>query len=169
MFVSPYLTYFVSFLALLGSAVAAELYRMDFRPPVQVKQDGGLVSYDPEGDGSVIDHVNNKLGNEDPWVSTTSDYNIAKGGATSPENVYVYYIDPSGLDAVDTIKAFEDAGEEHPHPGEKEVSIKGSVPWDHITKWDTFKRSKKTATTTREDFDNSQGSGTRRSIRSFTA
>ncbi|KAH8892293.1 ADP-ribosylation [Thozetella sp. PMI_491] len=170
MFGRSYFTYFVSFLVLLGSAVAAELYRVDFRPPVQVKDDGGLLSRNPEGDGSVIDHVKNTLGNDDPWVSTTSDYSIAQGGATSPGNVYVYYIDPSGLNAVDTIQAFKDAGEEHPHPGEKEFSVKGSIPWDHIIKWDTFKRSKKVATTTREEFEQSQGGGSKaRSIRSFTA
>ncbi|KAI0845880.1 ADP-ribosylation [Daldinia vernicosa] len=167
MFGRAYFKHFVSILALLGPAVAADLYRVDFRPPVQVKNDGGLLSRNPDGDGSVIDHVKNTLGNDDPWVSTTSDYNIAKGGAMSPGNVYVYYIDPSGLNAVDTIKAFQDAGEDHPHPGEKEVSIKGSVPWDHITQWDTFKRNKKTGTTTREDFD--RGQGAKRSVRTFVA
>ncbi|KAI2778419.1 ADP-ribosylation [Daldinia loculata] len=170
MFGRSYFTCFVSLLALLGPAAAAELYRVDFRPPVQVKNDGGLVSRNPEGDGSVIDHVKNTLGNEDPWVSTTSNYNIAKGGAKSPGNVYVYYIDPSGLNAVDTIQAFKDAGEVHPHPGEAEFSVKGSIPWDHITKWDTFKRSKKTATTTREEFDQGHGGSVKaRSIRSFVA
>ncbi|KAI1652624.1 ADP-ribosylation [Daldinia decipiens] len=170
MFGRSYFTSFVSFLALLGPAATTELYRMDFRPPVQVKNDGGLLSRNPEGDGSVIDHVKNTLGDDDPWVSTTTDYNVAKGGATSPGNVYVYYIDPSGLDAVDTLIAFQEAGEPHPHPGEKEISIKSSVPWDHITKWDTFKRSKKTATTTREEFEQSQGGSAKgRSIRSFVA
>ncbi|KAI8964184.1 hypothetical protein F5Y11DRAFT_316845 [Daldinia sp. FL1419] len=81
--------------------------------------------------------------------------------AKSPGNAYVYYIDSLGLDAVDTIQAFEDAGEEHPHPGEKEISVKGSVPWDHIAKWDTFRRGKKTGTTTREDFDQGQGAKAR--------
>ncbi|RYP15325.1 hypothetical protein DL765_005781 [Monosporascus sp. GIB2] len=170
MFGPSYFTYFVSFLALLGSAVAAEVYRMDFRPPAQVKNDGGLNSRNPEGDGSVIDHVHNTLGNEDPWVSTTTDYNLAKAGAMSPGNVYVYYIDISGLEAVDTIQAFEEAGQEHPHPGEKEISVKSRVPWDHITKWDTFRRSKLVATTTREEFEQSQGGGSKRlSIRSFIA
>ncbi|KAI5928492.1 ADP-ribosylation [Camillea tinctor] len=164
-----YFTYFVSFLALLGASVVAEVYRVDFRPPAQVHRDGGLLSRDPEGDGSVIDHVKNTLGDQDPWVSTTKDYNLAKGGATSPGNVYVYYIDLTGLDAVDTIQAFEEAGEEHPHPGEQEVSVKGSVPWDHIIKWDTFRRSKKTGTTTREEFEQSQGGAKVRSTRSFIA
>ncbi|KAI0119020.1 ADP-ribosylation [Daldinia grandis] len=170
MFGRSYLSYFVSFLALLGPAVAAELYRVDFRVPVQVHNDGGLLSHNPDGDGSVIEHVRNTLGNDDPWVSTTSDYNIAKGGAKSPGNVYVYYIDSSGLNAVDTIQAFQDAGEVHPHPGEAEFSVKGSVPWDHITKWDTFKRGKKTGTTTREEFEQSPGGSVKgRSARAFTA
>jgi hypothetical protein len=120
--------------------------------------------------GSVIDHVKNTLGDEDPWVSTTSNYQIAKGGATSPGKVYVYYIDTSGLDAVDTIQAFQQAGEEHPHPREAEISVKGSVPWDHILQWDTFVRSKKTETTTRAQFEQSQnGAAKGRSIRSFIA
>ncbi|KAI1139330.1 ADP-ribosylation [Hypoxylon sp. FL0543] len=162
--------YFVSFLALLGSAVAANLYRMDFRPPTQVKEDGGLVAKDPDGTGSVIDHVKNILGNEDPWVSTTSDKKIARGGATSPGNAYVYYIDPTGLSPVDTVKAFQQAGEEHPHPGEKEFDIKGIIPWDHIVQWDTYTRGKKTATTTRQQFESGQGSSKKaRSVRSFTA
>lgn len=83
-----YLTYFVSSLAVLGPVLAAEVYRVDNRPPVEVQQDGGLLSYNPGGDGSVIDHVKNLLGPSDPWVSTTTDYNVAKGGATMPGNIY---------------------------------------------------------------------------------
>lgn len=161
-------TYFVSFLALLGPAVAANYYRMDFRSPEELKADGGLVSKNPNGDGSVIDHVKNTLGDDDPWVSTTSDLQLAESGATSPGNVYVYFINPQGLDIVDTIKAFRDANEEHPHPGEKEWAVKGSIPWENIVEWETFKRSKKIATTTREQYDRS-GGAKRRSIRSFVA
>ncbi|OTA52913.1 ADP-ribosylation, partial [Hypoxylon sp. EC38] len=135
--------YFFSFLALLGPTIAANLYRMDFRPPAQVQREGGLLSKNPEGTGSVIDHVKNLLGNDDPWVSTTSDKKIARGGATSPGNAYVYYIDPTGLKPVDTLKAFQKINEPHPHPGEKEFSIHGFVPWDHIVKWDTYTRGKK--------------------------
>ncbi|OTB06240.1 hypothetical protein M426DRAFT_9730 [Hypoxylon sp. CI-4A] len=169
MFGPSQIFYFVSLLAFLGPAIAANLYRADFRPPVQVHQDGGLVSYNPEGTGTVIQHVRKELGNEDPWVSTTNDKSVARGGVKSPGNAYIYYIDPTGLKPVDTIKAFEKAGEEHPHPGEKEFSIKGSVPWDHIVKWDTYTRSKKTGTTTREEFEASQGAATKRSVQSFVA
>ncbi|KAI0839952.1 ADP-ribosylation [Hypoxylon sp. FL0890] len=161
--------YFVSFLALLSQALAVKLYRMDFRPPTQVHEDGGLVSRDPEGDGTVIDHVKATLGNKDPWVSTTSDKKLARGGAKSPGNAYVYYIDSTGLETVDTVKAFQEAGEEHPHPGEKEFAIKGSIPWDHIVEWETYTRGKKTGTTTREQFEADQGSSKGRSIRSFVA
>ncbi|KAH8587083.1 hypothetical protein B0O99DRAFT_694861 [Bisporella sp. PMI_857] len=58
-------SYFVSFLALLGPAVAANLYRIDFRSPAEVQAAGGLVSRDPKGTGSVIDHVKATLGNRD--------------------------------------------------------------------------------------------------------
>ncbi|KAI0895033.1 ADP-ribosylation [Annulohypoxylon nitens] len=170
MFSRSHFIYFISFLALLGPAVAANLYRMDFRPPTQVHQEGGLVSKDPDGDGSVLDHVRAVLGNDDPWVSTTSDKKLAREGARSPGNAYVYYIDPTGLNPVDTIKAFRDAGEEHPHPGEKEFSIHGSIPWSHIVKWDTYTRGKKTGTTTRQEFEQGQGSSAKgRLIRSFIA
>ena len=164
-----YLTYFVSSLAVLGPVLAAEVYRVDNRPPVEVQQDGGLLSYNPGGDGSVIDHVKNLLGPDDPWVSTTTDYNVAKGGATMPGNIYIYYIDPSGLNAIDTLQAFAEAQEDHPHPGEKEIAVKDSVPWDHITKWDTYRRSKLTATTTREEFEQSQGGNAKRRSITFTA
>jgi hypothetical protein len=161
-------TYFFSFLALLGPAVAANLYRVDTRSPADVKAAGGLVSKDPNGDGSVIDHVKNTLGDQDPWVSTTSDKQIAEGGATYPGEVYVYFINPSGLNAVDTIAEFQKEGQEHPHPGEKEWAVKGSIPWENIIEWETFKRSKLTGTTTREQYDRG-GSSKGRSIRSFNA
>lgn len=74
-------SYFISFLALLGPAVAANLYRIDFRGPETVYKAGGLVSQNPGGDGSVLAHVRNELGDEDPWVSTTSDKKLAQAGA----------------------------------------------------------------------------------------
>jgi hypothetical protein len=141
---------------------------MDFRSPAELKADGGLVSRNPSGGGSVIDHVKNTLGDQDPWVSTTSDLQLAEAGATSPGNVYVYFINPQGLNIVDTIKAFQDANEEHPHPGEKEWAVKGSIPWENIVEWETFKRSKKIATTTREQYERG-GGAKRRSTRSFVA
>ncbi|KAI1483863.1 ADP-ribosylation [Daldinia eschscholtzii] len=158
--------YFISLLALLGFALAAEVYRKDDRAPAAVKRDGGLNSYNPHGDGSVIEHVKNTLGKDDPWVSTTTDYNIAKKGAQAPHDIYVYYIDTSGLDAVDTIQAFKDANEEHPHPGEKEIAVKGSIPWENIIQWDTVRRNKVVATTTRQEYDNQRGG---RKARSFAA
>jgi hypothetical protein len=78
------------------------------------------------------------------------------GGATSPSEVYVYYISENGIDLVDTIKAFKDAGEEHPNPGEKEKSVKGRIEWDSIIKWDVFKRNKLVKTVTRDDFEDGE-------------
>ncbi|KAI1418737.1 ADP-ribosylation [Hypoxylon sp. FL1857] len=169
MFGHSFFIYFVSLLALLGPALAANLYRIDFRPPTQIHRYGGLVSRNPDGDGSVLDHVKATLGNDDPWVSTTSDKKIARGGAKSPGNAYVYYIDPTGLNPVDTVKAFQRAGEEHPHPGEKEFAIHGFIPWNHIIQWDTYTKGKKTGTTTRQQFEQGQGSSSGRSVRSFVA
>ncbi|ROV98694.1 hypothetical protein VMCG_06774 [Cytospora schulzeri] len=171
-------TYFVSFLALLGPAVAANLYRMDFRSPATVEAAGGLVSKDPDGTGSVIDHCKNTLGDKDPWVSTTSDKKLLTGSAKSPGNVYIYYINPSGLTIKSAEKEFAKAKEVNPHPAEKEFSVKGSVPWNNIVKWDTYTRGKKTTTTTREEFEKSQSEGAAttqtdaskgRSIRAFVA
>jgi hypothetical protein len=166
---------------------------MDFRSPAEIQAAGGIMSHNPNGDGSVIDHVYKKLGNQDPWVSTTSDKKFAQAGAQSPGDVYVYYIEPSGLYIVDTAKAFIKANLEHPHPVEKEFSVKGSVPWNNIVQWDKYTMSKKAETTTREEYEknawgsspkknsgrsspksNSGGSspkksGKGRSIRSFTA
>jgi hypothetical protein len=130
---------------------------MDFRTPAEIKAAGGIMSRDPDGDGSVIDHVKATLGDKDPWVSTTSDKKLAQQGAKSPGNVYVYYINPSGLKPVDTAREFKKANEEHPHAGEKEFAVKSSIPWNNIVQWDTFKMGKKTGTTTREAYDDNAG------------
>lgn len=159
MFGPSRITSFLSFLALLGSAVAANLYRMDDRTPEQIHAAGGFVSWNPQGTGSVLDHVRKKLGNQDPWVSTTNDKKVAQGGARSPGSVYVYYINPSGLEIVDTAKAFKKANEDHPYPSEKEFSVRGQVPWNNIVSWETWTRSKKASTTTREEFEHSQSGG----------
>ncbi|KAI0405191.1 ADP-ribosylation [Xylaria palmicola] len=159
MFIRSLFTYFVSFLALLGPGLAANLYRLDFRSPAEARAAGGLVSRNPHGTGSVIDHVKNTLGNDDPWVSTTSDKKLAKNGATSPGNVYIYYINPAGLHIVDTVKEFKKAKQVHPHPGEKEFAVYGYIPWTSIIQWDTYKRGKIIATTTREEYEKSLGGG----------
>ncbi|KAK7225166.1 hypothetical protein V2G26_013169 [Clonostachys chloroleuca] len=127
-------TYFILFLVLLHLATAAKLYRMDFRPPSEIRYDGGILSWNPAGTGSVIDHVEATLGDQDPWVSTTNDLKLVRAGATSPGDVFIYYIDPAGLAISDTAKEFKKAGKMHPKPGEKEFSIRGSVPWANIVK-----------------------------------
>ena len=170
--------------------MAANLYRMDFRSPAELKAAGGLVSRAPNGGASVIDHVKATPGIQDPWVGTTNDKKLAQAGAKSPGNVYVYYINPSGLTIVDTIREFQKAKQTHPHPGEKEFAIKRIVPWNNIVQWETFKMGKQTDTTTREAYEkNPKGSSPqpgsssskpgssspkkspprRRSIRSFSA
>lgn len=171
MLARAYFAHLIAFLALLGPALAAKLYRLDFRSPDEIHNGKGFWARDPEGTGSVIEHVKATLGDKDPWISTTSDRKFAQSGATSPGNVYVYYIDPSGLEVVDTIKEFKKEKQEHPHPSEKEFSVKRHIPWENIAKWETFKRSKKTATTTREDWEKSHkgGSQSPKSPRSFTA
>ncbi|PQE23547.1 cholera enterotoxin subunit A2 protein [Rutstroemia sp. NJR-2017a BVV2] len=156
MFAYSPITFFLSFLVLLGSATAANLFRMDGRSPTEVRAAGGLVSWNPAGTGSVLDHGRAKLGKDDPWVSTTSSKTLAKSGAKSAGSVYVYTIapkSPNKLDIVDLDKAFKKAGEDNPHPGEKEFSVHGSVPWANIISWDTMVRGKKTGTTTRVDFE----------------
>ena len=160
-------TFFIFFLALLSPALADTVYRMTFVPPTQLKRDGGFVANDPDWTGSVIAHARNQLGNQDPYISTTTDYNFAKSAATYPGNAYVYYIDTTGLDLTDVDKAWQDAGEANEHPAEKEMSAKGHIPWNNIMKWDTFTRSKYTTTTTRTDFDAAHPKA--RFIRAFVA
>ncbi|KAH7087398.1 hypothetical protein FB567DRAFT_442078 [Paraphoma chrysanthemicola] len=146
---------FAAFLALAAPALA-EVYRMDFRSPGQIQEDEGFVARNPDGEGSVLEHVKNTLGDDDPWVSTTTDYSVAKGGALSPSEVYVYYISENGVKFVDTIKAFKDAGEPHPKPGEKEWSVKGKIDWDSIIKWDVIVRGTVKRTVTRDDFEDGE-------------
>lgn len=173
MFGHSRIVYFAAFLTLLAPALA-DVYRMDSRSPAEIQENDGFVARNPDGDGSVLQHVRNKLGDNDPWISTTTDYKVAKGkdrsinpylrrsliiplssagGALSPSEVYVYYISENGIRFVDTIKAFKDAGEEHPSPAEKEWSVKGKIDWDSIIKWDVIKRGKVIKTVTRDDFE----------------
>ncbi|KAF2468613.1 uncharacterized protein BDR25DRAFT_357540 [Lindgomyces ingoldianus] len=54
----------------------------------QIRDAGGFVARDPAGTGTVIDHVKAKLGDEDPWVSTTSDEDVAKGKDRSTNPIF---------------------------------------------------------------------------------
>jgi hypothetical protein len=69
--------YFAAFLALLAPALA-DVYRFDSRSPEVIQEEGGFKAWNPDGDGSVIDHVLHLLGEDDPWVSTSTDYNFLK-------------------------------------------------------------------------------------------
>jgi hypothetical protein len=176
MFGPSRLTHFVTFLALLGPSLAASLYRMDFRTPSEVHADGGLVSFNPHGTGSVVDHVLEKLGHDDPWVSTTSDKKFAAKGATSPGDVYVYKIDPKSpnkLTIKDVDKEFQKVHEKNPHPAEKEFCVQGEIPWANIISWETFNRGKSTGVTTREQFEGkgspSKSTKSHHKVRSFVA
>ncbi|KIM97088.1 hypothetical protein OIDMADRAFT_32123 [Oidiodendron maius Zn] len=142
-------TQFATFLALLGPALAASLYRYDTRAPEEVRALGGIMSRNPDGAGTVLQHVT-AVHDDDPWVSTTSSKALAKCGAKCPGTVYIYKIDPTGLNYVNTVKTL---GDDHPHPGEKEFSINGMVPWNNIIQVDTYQNGKKIKTTTREEFD----------------
>ncbi|ORX91575.1 hypothetical protein BCR34DRAFT_501383 [Clohesyomyces aquaticus] len=155
MFGHSKIVHFAAFLALLSPALAT-VYRMDFRSPQEIRDAGGFVARDPAGTGTVIDHVYARLGDKDPWVSTTSDEDVAKGGAKSPGEVWVYHISENGIKLVDTKEAFKEAGEDHPNPGEKEMSVKGQIDWDSIIKWDVYVRGKKTSDQTRNDFEDGQ-------------
>jgi hypothetical protein len=92
MFGHSRIVYFAAFLALLAPALA-NVYRMDFRSPKEIQDDEGFVARDPDGDGSVIDHVKNKLGDDDPWVSTTTDYSVAKGKDRSTNPIFETFAD----------------------------------------------------------------------------
>lgn len=140
---------------LLGPVAAAKLYRKDDRTPAEVKAAGGLMSWNPRGTWTVIQHAISGDDKEtmDPRVSTTTDQKLAASGATSPGEVYVYYINPTGLSIKSVAKEFKKAKKVDPHPGEKEYSVHGSVPWVNIISWDTYKMSRKVASTTREEYD----------------
>ena len=161
-------TQFITFLALLGPTLAASLYRYDTRSPEEVRAAGGIQSWNPDGAGTLLQHVTAPH-EDDPWVSTTSDKALAKCGAKCPGTVYVYKIDPKGLKPVDTVKKL---GDDHPHPGEKEFSINGMVPWSNIISVDEYKNGKRISTKTRAELETPPASpGHKRSIRgrSFTA
>lgn len=51
--------------------------------PEDIQEDDGFVAWNPNGKGTVIQHVKGELGNVDSWISTTTDYNVAKGKARS--------------------------------------------------------------------------------------
>ncbi|KAH3916085.1 hypothetical protein HBH56_068630 [Parastagonospora nodorum] len=156
MFGRSQIVHFAALLALLSPALAT-VYRADSRSPQEILDDGGFKAWNPQGTGSVIDHVKNKLGDQDPWVSTTSSEDFAKSGATYPGNSYVYHISENGIKLVDTKKAFEEAGEVHPNPAEKEFSVKGEITWDSIIKWDVYNnKNKKISDQTRDDFEDGQ-------------
>ncbi|KAI1811192.1 ADP-ribosylation [Poronia punctata] len=162
------LIHLISFLAFL-SPVFALLYRVENRPPVQVREEGGIKAWNPDGDGSVFDHVRGTLGTNDPWVSTTSSYDFAKNSATMPSDIYIYKIDNLEVDSVDTIKAFRDANLEHPHPGEKEFAVKGIVEWDDaITGWDVYRFSKLVESVDKDDWEEANPQA-KRKARAFFA
>ncbi|KAL8366409.1 hypothetical protein RB595_004943 [Gaeumannomyces hyphopodioides] len=146
-----------SFLALIGPALSANLYRMTFDSPENAKRDGGLIAKVPNGDATVIEHVQAKPGIKDPWISTSSSKKFCASGAKSPGglNCYVYTIDPkaNSLTIKDAKKAFEDAKMEYPNPAEKEFSVKNKIPWTSIIEWDIYRGGKKQETVTRADFE----------------
>lgn len=167
MFGSSPFTCFIFFLALLSPALADTYYRMTYVALTTLKRDGGFEANNPKGTGTVIEHAKNLLGNDDPYISTSTDYSFLRRSATYPGNSYVYHIDTTGLDLTEVEQEFQDLGEPNPHPAEKEWSAKGYIPWNNIIKWDTFTFSKYKYTTTREEFDASHSKA--RFIRTFVA
>lgn len=147
----------VSFLALLGPALSANLYRMTFDSPQDAQKNGGLIAKDPSGDATVIDHVLAKPGIRDPWISTSSSKKFCASGAKSPGslNCYVYTIDPKAnpLTIKDAKKEFEKIGREYPNPAEKEFSVHAKIPWTSIIEWDVYRGGKKQETVKRVDFE----------------
>ncbi|KAK2611933.1 hypothetical protein QQS21_002039 [Conoideocrella luteorostrata] len=49
----------------------------------------------------------------------------------------------------------QEGKENHPHHEERAFSVKDYNPWKNIVKWETCTRGKKTATTTREEYEKS--------------
>ncbi|KAF2830450.1 ADP-ribosylation [Ophiobolus disseminans] len=155
MFGHTQIVHLATFLALLSPALAT-VYRVDDRSPQQIREAGGFKARDPTGTGTVIEHVRKTLGDKDPWVSTTSSEDFAQAGAKSNLQAYIYHISENGIKLVDTKKAFDEAREVHPHPGEFEMSVKGEITWDSIKKWDVYKRGKKESDQSRDDFEDGQ-------------
>ncbi|KAF2156292.1 ADP-ribosylation [Myriangium duriaei CBS 260.36] len=150
------LTSLISFVVLLGPALAADLlYRVDGRSPETI-QSTGLVSKNPSGTLSLFDHVDKKDQSNDPWVSTTTSKSFAKSGAQSITDIYVYTLDKSRIPASsmkDVAEEYKKTKEKYPHPAEMEVSVKGSIPWNAVVSWDVYKRSKKVGGMTRDEFE----------------
>jgi hypothetical protein len=152
------LTRFASFMALLGPALAgSKLYRMHSKGPAVIKEAGGIVAHNPEGTGTIIEHVLHPDEQQDPWVSASSSQSfIVKAAKQSNYDNYVYTFDartPYKLKIADTDKEFKNAKLEHPHPGESEYAVHGYIPWDSIISWEVYNRGKLVEKGIREDLD----------------
>lgn len=148
-------------------------YRMDDRSPATIQAARGFVAHNPSGTGSIIDHAENKLGLDDPWISTSPNLHLLQCGATYPGDCYIYYVDISGLYTIDVEEQFQNANLPNPHPAEQEISVHGYIPWDRIQGWDTYRRSRKIGSTSRASYERSQAGSSsrnkRRLLQSFTA
>jgi hypothetical protein len=156
MFGRSYFIYLISILATLQLTVAQEFYKEDVRAPDQMKMAGGITSRNPQGTNSIVDHVRVKNELNDPWVSTTTSIFVAADPqVVNPKpNTYIYYVDLSGLNAVDVNAEYQaQMNQQNPHAYEDEFVVRGIIPWSAIIKWDRYQNGQRTETQTREDFD----------------
>ena len=115
------------------------LYRGDSRTPEQIRAAGGFQGQDPSNDTSLQTHM--RVGRPaSPWVSTTTDPDVAIGYATNPfplrgqtgfsEEGYIYRVQQGGGVIVDGTTA-----RQVPLPGammNREVAFSEAIPWQNV-------------------------------------
>ncbi|KAH8730346.1 hypothetical protein GQ44DRAFT_700173 [Phaeosphaeriaceae sp. PMI808] len=121
--------FYISLLASLISGIAAvgTIYRGDGRSPETVKASGGLTAWSTTGETSLKTlkwHVEDSIGDTDPFVSCTTDMEKAKF------EKYLYIIDSSKVtNQMWDVNALLGA---HNHAAEMEISVSHVVPWAAI-------------------------------------
>ncbi|QBZ59848.1 hypothetical protein PoMZ_04813 [Pyricularia oryzae] len=142
-------------LALAAATLPPTVYRGDARSPDTIRTDGGFLprggSFGEAKDSSMSydQHVKMEPGkpgyNQDPFISTSKDYNWIVGyfgRHFKGRDVWIYHIKTAGLkNAIDINQAYIQDGIENNHAIEKEVAVKDIIPWSQIVKWDKYRIS----------------------------
>jgi hypothetical protein len=115
--------------SLFSNALAlGTLYRGDNRDPATIKAAGGITAFrtsGPCGSDLLKQHSSKKLGNQDPFVSTSQSMDKAEDF----ERAYVYYIDSSKIP-----NQKWDVNQYVPDgiTSEVEIAVCYSIPWSAI-------------------------------------
>ncbi|TLS20833.1 uncharacterized protein PpBr36_10687 [Pyricularia pennisetigena] len=142
----------LSLLVSIAAAIPAVIYRGDSRSPETIEADGGFRCRgdsfgEPKNSSmSYHQHVMMEPGNpgynNDPWISTSSNYSWIVGyfGRHFEGNTtWIYHINTTDLpNAVDISEAYKADGKEYSKPDEAEIAVKDIIPWSNIIEWDKY-------------------------------